>query len=130
MTKTILIACCLISLALLLACNKTENTANSNNASAPANRAAAASPAAPATASTGEKIGVPECDDFIAAYEACVTNKVPAAARAQFNTGLAEWRKSWKTLAANPQSHAALVTACKNAMETSKTSMKSYGCAF
>ena len=30
-----------------------------------------------------DKIGVAECDDFIDKYEACITGKVPEAARAQ-----------------------------------------------
>ena len=130
MIKTILILCCLISAILLLACSKTEPTP-ANTASAPANKTApATSTPATSTASNTEKIGVAECDDFLTAYEACVHNKVPATAQAQFNQGMAAWRKSWHTLAANPQTKPTLITACKNALETSKTSMKAYGCTF
>ena len=35
------------------------------------------------TASTG-KIGVPECDDYLAKVDACVSGKVPEAARAAY----------------------------------------------
>lgn len=131
MTKIILVACCVLSAVLLLACSKTETTPG-NTASAPANRpaAAATTPAAANPVSASNKTGVAECDDFIAAYEACVKNKVPAAAQAQFNQGLAQWRQQWKTLADNPQTKPTLVGVCKQAMETSRTSMKAYGCTF
>ena len=130
MTKMILIACFVLSSVLLLACNKAETNSNAN-AAAPANRPAttAASPAA-TTAAAGEKIGIAECDDFITAYENCVNNKVPAASRAQFNSGLATWRKQWKDLAANPQTRGTLAQACKAQLDTAKTSMKSFGCTF
>jgi hypothetical protein len=129
MIKTILILCCLISALLLLACSKTE-PAPGNTASAPANKTAPASTPATSTASNTDKIGVTECDDFLTAYEACVHNKVPATAQAQFNQAMADWRKQWRTLAANPQTKPTLITACKSALETSKTSMKAYGCTF
>jgi hypothetical protein len=131
MTKMILIACLVLSGALLLACTKTETNSNTN-AAAPANRPAttAASPAATTTAAAGEKIGIAECDDFLTAYENCVNNKVPAASRAQFNSGLATWRKQWHDLAANPQTRGTLAKACKAQLDTAKTSMKSFGCTF
>jgi hypothetical protein len=129
MIKTILITCCLLSV-FLLACTKTEPTTPTTT-STPATKAPPASTPAAATASTaGEKVGVAECDAFIAAYESCVNNKVPAAVRAQFNSGLAAWRKQWHDLAANPQTKPTLVQACKTQLETAKTSMKSYGCTF
>jgi hypothetical protein len=88
--------------------------------------------ASPATtsASSGPKIGVAECDEFIAAYEACVNDKVPAASRAQFNTSLAQWRKSWHDLAAKPQTKPTLAQVCKTSLEQARQSMKAYGCKF
>jgi len=134
MIKTILITCCLLSL-FLLACSKTETTTTTTTpttAATPATKVPAAStPAGATTASaTGEKVGVAECDAFIAAYETCVNNKVPAAMRAQFNASLAQWRKGWRDLAANPQTKPTLVQACKTSLESARTSMKSYGCTF
>jgi len=115
---------------MLLACGKTETPGNT--ASAPANKPAVTSTpgASASTASSADKVGITECDDFIAAYEDCVKNKVPAASQAQLNQGLAQWRQQWKALAANPQTKPTLVTACKQAIETSRTSMKAYGCTF
>jgi hypothetical protein len=131
---------CVAGGLLLLACGSSDNsnTANTTATNANANRAATTNAAAPATntaattntAAAADKVGVPECDDYLAKYDACVTGKVPEAARAQYNASLAQMRKSWHDLAANPQTKASLAQACKTATETARTAMKSYGCAF
>ncbi|HZH92216.1 MAG TPA: hypothetical protein VEX70_16585 [Pyrinomonadaceae bacterium] len=136
MTSAICISCAL----LLTACGAESNSnnapatnapaANSNAGKAATNTAAPASTAPASTAATGDAIGVPECDDYIAKYEACVSGKVPAAARAQYESSLAQMRTSWRDLAANPQTRAGLAQACKTATETARTSMKSMGCEF
>ena len=117
-----------VSALLLIGCAKSESGTN-REAAAPTTAAPAASPAHTATASATE-IGVPECDAFLKAYEACIHDKVPAAVRPTFDTGLANWRKSWHDLAANPQTKPSLVAACKSAKDSANTSMKSYGCKF
>ena len=81
------------------------------------------------TTTSGEKIGIPECDDFIAKYEACVS-KAPEAQRAQFQASLKQWRDSWRQLAKNDMTKGTLAAACKQAMEQAKSSMKSYNCTF
>ena len=115
-----------LSALLLFGCAKSDSTTNR----APASTAPpAASPAATtATASSTGAVGVPECDAFLKAYEACVHEKVPAAARPTFDTQLANWKKTWHDQAANPQIKAGLAQACKSAHESAKTSMKTYGC--
>jgi hypothetical protein len=116
---------CVVSALLLISCAKTEQTTN-RDATAPT-----ASPAATTTTTaSATDVGVPECDAFIKAYEACVKDKVPAQVRPTFESTLATWRKTWHDQAANPQVRAALVTACKNAQEQAKTSMKAYNCTF
>lgn len=83
------------------------------------------------TASTNSnKIGVPECDDYIAKYEACVDSKVPEAQRAQMKAAFDASRKAWKEAAATEQGKATLATACKQAHDAAKQSMASYGCAW
>jgi hypothetical protein len=134
MKKGIFLSLCFVFGLLLVACSKTEVTTNTSApaASSPAS-APAASPAATTktTASTtGEKIDVPECDEFIAKYDACVSSKVPESARAQYKSSIEQWRSSWRTLAANPLTKATLATICKQAEEQAKTAMKSYGCTF
>jgi len=114
-----------LSALLLFGCAKSETTTNRNAAAPPP---PAASPAATAATSSTAAVGVPECDAFLKAYEACIHDKVPAAARTTFDTQLANWKKTWHDQAANPQIKAGLAQACKSAHESAKTSMKTYGC--
>jgi len=114
--------------AILIGCGKTE-TGNSNTAADNSNKTAT-SGGSSTTAPSGDKIGIPECDDFIAKYEACVTGKVPEQARAAYQTGLKQWKDSWKQMAANPQTKGTLVAACKQAREQQETALKSYGCTW
>lgn len=148
MSKRFLV-CLSLSLAcalMLAACGGTEAPANNSSTANASNKSAtttttttttstpATTTATPAstttTASSGEKIGVPECDDYLAKYEACLTTKVPEAARAQFNSSLEQTRSSWRQIASTAQGKAGLAQACKMAAEQTKTSMKPYGCDF
>ena len=129
MSKKILLTLCLLSV-VLIACGKTETTNNEANSKAPNNATVPPTNNATSTVAAADKIGMAECDDFIAKYEACVTDKVPAASRATFESTLKQWRASWKQLAANPQGKPVLESACKNALEQARTSMKTYNCTF
>jgi hypothetical protein len=124
--SNILLMFFLLSAFLLIGCAKSEQTTN-RDATAPST-APAASPAATTTTAHSGDIGVPECDAFLKAYEACVHDKVPAAARPTFDTTMANWRKAWHDQAANPQTKAALAAACKTSHDQAKASMKIYGC--
>jgi hypothetical protein len=132
LTKSLLILCVLCA-AILMGCNKTE-TGNSNNTTANSNKPATTTASTPATstttASAGDKIGVPECDDFIAKYEACVSGKVPEMARAPFQGAVKQWKDSWKKLADNPATKGSLAAACKQAREQQEAALKSYGCTW
>lgn len=122
------LALCLVAGLLLIACGggASDNAANSSNTAASGNKAANTS----TTSTSGEKIGVPECDDFLAKYESCVTGKVPAAAQATYKAGMEQWRKSWKDLAANPQTKATLTQICKTQLDNAKSSLSSFGCSW
>ena len=76
---------------------------------------------------TGEPIGVPECDSFIAKYDTCISEKVPAAARTQYKASLEQWRQSWKKLAEDPKLKGTLRQACRGAAEVQEAALKSYG---
>lgn len=140
MLKKILASLSLVAVCALLltACGGGSNTATtSNNSSAPANAnnktsttSTPTTTSSPTTAAAGDKIGVPECDDFLAKYEACVTGKVPEAARPQFKSAVEQWRASWRKTAETPEGKAGLTQACKAAMEQTKVSMKSFNCEF
>ena len=130
MLRSALLIFCVLCAAILIGCSTTE-TSNSNTSTENTNKATitASTPATTTTtASTGDKIGVAECDDFIAKYEAC-TDKVPEMARAQYKSAITQWRDSWKKLAENPQTKGTLAAACKQAAEQQAAAWKMYGCA-
>ncbi|MFO1463458.1 MAG: hypothetical protein U1F66_06745 [bacterium] len=81
-----------------------------------------------ATAPAGGGIGVPECDDYISKYEKCISDKVPEMARGPLKEAFEKTRASWKELASNETTKSGLATACKQAMEMSKTALSAYGC--
>ena len=82
------------------------------------------------TASGTDKIGVPECDEFIEKYETCITGKVPQASRTAMLSSIGQMRQSWKAVAEHPQTRASLAAGCKQTQETIKQSMSAYVCAW
>jgi len=132
MSKSLLLMLCIVIGLLVLACTKQETN---RNAAAPAS---ATSPVPAGTphgnantpTATVEKVGVAECDSFIAAYESCVSSKVPESARGPLRTAVNNWRTQWKRLADNPQTRAGLVEACHRQMEAARTQLKPYNCTF
>ncbi len=122
-----------LSAALLIGCSTSETNSNTSTTPANANKATTTtttSTPATSTTSAGDKIGVPECDDFLEKYEACVSGKVPEVARAQYQSAMKQWRDSWKKLAENPQTKGTLAAACKQASEQQAAALKTYGCAW
>src|SRR5262245_15534719 len=116
---------------VLLACSKTERMSNSNsNSATTAGKSTAAPGTSTSSTSAGDKIGVPECDDYIAKYESCVRSKVPEAMRAQLESTLKTARENWKKAAENAQSRSTLAAACKQANDAAAASMKTWGCTF
>jgi hypothetical protein len=130
MRKLVFITVCVL---FAFACSSPDSTTNSSSpTTSNTNAPTATTTPAPTstTTATAEKIGVAECDDYIAAYDACVSSKVPEASRAQFKSSLEQARSSWRQLAANPQTKATLGAACKQALEVARTSLKAYGSTF
>ncbi len=120
-----------LSVVFLIGCSKTETTNNSNSMGMNGNKPMkTSSPSTSTTSSSGEKIGIAECDDFIAKYDACVSKNVPADKRGDYENMLKQWRDSWRELAKNSMTKGTLAAACKQAAEQAKTSMKSYNCTF
>ena len=79
----------------------------------------------------GEKIGVPECDDFAAKYEACISDHVPATEQRQYRENIEGYWRAWRQqIAANPDMKAALPAACKQHLEQARITMKKFGCEF
>jgi hypothetical protein len=118
---------CLSLLTVLAACGKKE-------AAAPAAKAAPApAPAkesAPAATTAATTFGVPECDEYLEKYLACIDTHVPEAARAQVRVTLDQTRAAWQQAAATPEGKAGLATGCRQATEMARTAMSAYGCTF
>ena len=130
MLRTTMLAVSLVCGLFLMACSTTETNTNTNSGSSTTEKPATTTPATETASTSGDKIGVPECDDFIAKYEACVSTKVPEVARAQYQSSLRQWKDSWKKLADNPQTKPSLVSACKQAVDQHAAALKSFGCTF
>jgi hypothetical protein len=110
------------------AANKSTTTTTTTTTSTPSTTTTTSTPAT-TTPASGDKVGVPECDEYLSKYEACLS-KVPEAARAQYQATFAQVRKSWRDIAATPQGKAGLAQACKMATDQAKASMKPFGCDF
>jgi len=123
--KSLLVGAILCA-AILIGCGKTETSSTGNSNSVGTTSGGGSS----TTASTGDKIGIAECDDYIAKYEACVRGKMPEAARAASESALKTARDNWKKTAENAQSRATLAAACKQASDAAAASMKAYGCSW
>jgi hypothetical protein len=99
-------------LVALLACKKKEESSSSGSG----------------TATTSESLGIPECDEYLTKYEKCIKEKVPEASRGALEQSMKQTRDTWKKLADNPVTKAGLAQGCKQALDTAKTAMGSYGC--
>ena len=86
--------------------------------------------AADTQTASGDSVGVAECDSYLAAYESCLKEKVPAAARDMMKSSFESTRASWRQAAATPEGRAGLASACKSARDTARQAMASYGCQF
>ena len=111
-----------LALALLLTLAACQQSAP------PAATSAPAKPAATAPLVTADSVGVPECDDYLSKYQACVDSKVPDAARVALKLSIDQTRAAWRTAATAPAAKEGLATACKQAREATRTSMSAYGC--
>ena len=58
----------------------------------PATTSAPAKPAATAPQATADSVGIPECDDYLNKYQACVESKVPEAARGALKQSIDQTR--------------------------------------
>lgn len=86
--------------------------------------------AAPAMAQSPAPVGVPECDNFLQAYDQCLNTNVPAANRAQLAGTVNQMRDAWRQAAQNPQSRAALGPQCTQTRQQMAQAMAAYNCRF
>jgi len=75
----------------------------------------------------GDKIGVPECDEYIEKYSKCINDKMPEASRQQMKDAMDQSAKAWKEAAAGPGKDS-LAAGCKAALDAAKQATASMGC--
>ena len=111
----------------------TSKTTTTTSSPATTTTSTTSSPAtttsSPATTASGDKVGVPECDEYLTKMEACLS-KLPAVAKDQYEKSFEQTRTAWRNAASTPQGKASLAQACKAMTDQMKTSMKSYNCEF
>lgn len=92
--------------------------------------AAAATPSGPAIPVV-TKFGVPECDDYVDKYMACVEGKVSAEKKQGLLEAFEMNRTKWRAMATMKEGALALGIACKAATQKAKEEMSvEYGCEF
>lgn len=64
--------------------------------------------------------GVPECDEYIVKYEACINN-MGAIARSAAESALKTQREAFTKAASTPEAKKALATQCKASMDAIKS---------
>lgn len=74
-----------------------------------------------------DKIGVPECDEYIEKYMKCIEEKMPEAAREQTLKAMEQSVDAWKQAAQGPGKEQ-LAQTCKTALETAKKATEAMGC--
>jgi hypothetical protein len=114
---------------MAFACETKEHANAELDALKKAQRAAARASAHASGGAAEEEIGIPECDDYIRKYEACL-DKVPDADQMRFRTMLDTQRTQWRAAAKEAVSRDTAVDQCRSAMATAKQSMGTYGCEF
>ena len=110
----------------------TTTTTTSNNGSTTTTTTNTKPADSTKTVST-ESVGVPECDEYIKKYEACLLKIAQKAPQIEpdLKKAFETQRSSFKQAASNPQSKAVLPGQCKQLIETAKQSYAStYACEF
>jgi hypothetical protein len=77
-----------------------------------------------------EITGIPDCDDYLEKYEICLRTKLyrGTANRAETEKYLTMLRETWKKSFASVEKSETTAAACRQARETARESLNSFGC--
>jgi hypothetical protein len=120
-------AACVAAL-ISVACGESKAPAPAASA-APATTAAVPATTAPATAAVSE-FGVPECDNYMKSWLACVDSKVPESMRGTYRTAIEQSKAQWKQAASTPQGKEALAMTCTQSLAATKQALAAYNCSW
>ena len=119
----------LIALIALFAC-ETKEHANAELQALDKAKKAAAQASAHANLSATEEIGVPECDQYVKNYEACLSDKVPESRREELRQTLNEQRNRWRDAVTGGADQTQVAGQCKSAAAAAMRNLGDYGCSF
>ncbi len=77
---------------------------------------------------SAQDTGIPACDDFYKAYEACISTKIPEAQRATFKQALDSGKASIKQASSNAAARPQLEQSCTMQKQQMSQAMASYNC--
>jgi phage-related minor tail protein len=83
-----------------------------------------------AIAQSSSETGIPACDAFYRAYEACITQRLPEAQRSIFRQTLERNRAEVREQAADPEDRASAERTCQEQKQQSARFFAPYGCTF
>ena len=86
--------------------------------------------ASPAAGTVAWEFGVPECDNYMSKYRACLDSKVPADVKPMLKTTLDQTAAAWRQAASTPQGKAALAQACAQQETLAKQTLAPYNCTW
>lgn len=75
------------------------------------------------------EVGVPECDEYLRKYLACIEEKMPAGTKTAMIEALESTSKAWREAATGP-ARTALGEACRQANEAAGKAFASMGCTW
>jgi hypothetical protein len=74
-----------------------------------------------------DKIGVPECDEYVEKYTKCIDEKMPEGARDATREAMQMTVDAWKEAAKGPGKDA-MAEGCKIALDAAKKGSEAFGC--
>ncbi len=74
--------------------------------------------------------GIPACDTYYRAYEACIMQRLPEAQRSIFRQTLERNRAEIREQAADPEDRASAERTCREQKQQSTRFFAPYGCTF
>jgi hypothetical protein len=123
-------AAALVAAALVTAACADSKPAAPPATTAPAATAAPATTAPAATTVASAEFGVPECDEYMNKWLACVDSKVPAEQRAIYKSSIEQSKASWKQAASTPQGKQGLAMACTQSLAATKQALAASNCTW
>lgn len=77
-----------------------------------------------------QAVGVPDCDEFLAKYSACIGAKVPPEHKDRMTSAIGQIRSNWAQVAQTPEGKAQLAAVCKQTADQLKQQVAALQCTW